>query len=172
MKKFSMRVAGLLSLFFVFHSLYHIGYAHYYMYEASEKFVKREQTNEDIFLTMPKLGRTLPIVEGIDNDSLEKGIGHYKTTVLPNQKGTSILAGHRDTVFRHLDLLEIGDDLVIQTNNEATSYVITNRQIVTKAYRMPVVQQEKPVIVLITCYPMKYIGPAPNRLIITAEKKM
>lgn len=203
MIKIIVRVALLLSLFLLTHSLYHIGYAEYYMYRASQTFekqqeqikaklekpivkrkqepgnlvyekavVKQEPTNKDIFLTIPKLDKTLSVVEGIDKKSLQKGVGHYPTSVMPNQNGVSILAGHRDTVFRNLDSLKLGDSVVINTNNMDTFYTITERKIVSKDYLMPVTKETKPVLILITCYPMHFIGDAPNRLILTAEKTL
>ncbi|WP_059283543.1 sortase [Bacillus coahuilensis] len=37
-------------------------------------------------LVIPKLNRELPIIEGTDEEELEKGVGHYSSTKLPNQK--------------------------------------------------------------------------------------
>jgi len=192
MKKFFVRVVGLLSLFLVCSSLYQMGYAKYYMYQSEQSFekqvkgkpievkkqepivkpvVKEEQlVDKEVFLSFPKLNKTVSVVEGIDKKTLLKGVGHYPDTAKPNQNGMSILAGHNDTVFKNLDLLKLGDRVVVDEGNVSTTYYITGKKIVSKDYKLPITDQKKPVLVLITCYPMNMITPAPERLILTAEK--
>lgn len=196
MNKIFVRVALLLSLLLVLHSLYHMGQAQLQMNQAEAQFemqekvkqeskpvvkeeqvkkdpepnAKEEPTLENTFISIPKLKRKLPIVEGIDKEALKKGVGHFTTSVIPNQEGTSILAAHRDTFFRGIDVLKLGDSFVINTKNTDTTYTITERKIVDKSYLLPTVKKEKPELVLITCYPMHFVGDAPNRLILTAEK--
>ena len=60
-------------------------------------------------LKIPRLEAELPIIEGTDEDELEKGVGHYSTTAFPGQPDQILLSGHRDTVFRSLGELKIGD---------------------------------------------------------------
>ncbi|SMQ78420.1 LPXTG-site transpeptidase (sortase) family protein [Bacillus sp. OV166] len=192
MRKFFVRVVGLLSLFLVCSSLYQMGYAKYYMYRSEQSFekqvkvksveVKKQEpvvkpavkeeplADKEVFLTFPKLKKTVSVVEGIDKKTLLKGVGHYPDTAKPNQYGMSILAGHNDTVFKNLDLLKLGDRVVVDEDNVSTTYYITGKKIVSKDYRLPITDQKKPVLVLITCYPMNMITPAPERLILTAEK--
>src|SRR4051812_46945570 len=59
-------------------------------------------------LVIPKISATLPIVEGTDEDELERGVGHYADSVLPGEKDNSVLSGHRDTVFRKLGEVGVG----------------------------------------------------------------
>ncbi|MED4225604.1 class D sortase [Neobacillus cucumis] len=192
MSKFFVRVVGLLSLFLVCSSLYQMGYTKYYMYRSEQSFEKRVKdktfevkkqepivkpvikeepvVDKEVFLSFPKLNKTVSVVEGIDKKTLLKGVGHYPDTVKPNQNGMSILAGHNDTVFKNLDLLKLGDRVVVDKGNVSTTYYITGKKIVSKDYKLPITDQKKPVLVLITCYPMNMITPAPERLILTAEK--
>jgi sortase A len=196
MSKIFVRVALLLSLLLVASSLYHMGQAHFQRKQAEERFEKQEQviqeskpvvtqepvkkapepiveeepTLEETFLSIPKLKRKLPVVEGIDKKTLLKGVGHIPTTVNPNGLGISILAGHNDTVFSKIDVLKPGDEVVINNKKGDTVYTIKERKIVSKKYLLPMTEQKKSVLVLITCYPMWNIGDAPERLILTAEK--
>jgi sortase A len=188
MRKVFVRVVGLLSLFFICSSLFQMGYAKYYMYRSEQSFEKQKQVevkkqvdpkpvvkeeqlaDKEVFLTFPKLNKTVSVVEGIDKKTLLKGVGHYPDTAKPNQNGMSILAGHNDTVFKKLDLLKLGDRVVVDEDNVSTTYYITGKKIVSKDYKLPITDQKKPVLVLITCYPMNMITPAPERLILTAEK--
>jgi sortase A len=189
-----VRVVGLLSLFLICNSLFQMGYAKYYMYKSEQNFIKQDKqveaknvvvkkqedpkrvakkkplASKEVYLTFPKLDKTVSVIEGIDRPTLLKGVGHDPNTVNPNQNGMSILAGHNDTVFKNLDILKLGDRVVVNTDHRATTYFITNKKIVSKDYMLPLTEQKKPVLVLITCYPMNMITPAPERLILTAEK--
>jgi len=174
--------------------LFQMGYAKYYMYKSEQSFIKQDRqveaktvavkkqddpkpdvkkkslASKEVYLTFPKLEKTVSVVEGIDKPTLLKGVGHDPNTVNPNQDGMSILAGHSDTVFKNLDRLKLGDRVVVNTDHVATTYFITSKKIVPKDYMLPLTEQKKPVLVLITCYPMNMITPAPERLILTAEK--
>ena len=120
-------------------------------------------------LHIPKLESDLPIVEGTDEDDLEKGVGHYDGTAYPLQNDQIVLSGHRDTVFRRMGELELGDELIIQLPYGDFSYEIVDTQIVDADDRTiisPTAPDE--VLTVTTCYPFSYIGSAPDRYIITA----
>lgn len=128
------------------------------------------ETGEVIgILEIPRLKAELPIIEGTDEEELEKGVGHYATTMLPGQSDQILLSGHRDTVFRRLGELEIGDVFhVIMPYGEYT-YEISHTQIVD-ADDTTIIKSTAPIetLVVSTCYPFSYIGNAPDRYIITA----
>ncbi|MEC5422878.1 class D sortase [Virgibacillus sp. C22-A2] len=120
-------------------------------------------------LFIPKLEAQLPIIEGTHEDELEKGVGHYKGTAYPQQNDQIVLSGHRDTVFRQMGELEIGDILTIQLPYGNFSYEIVATDIVDAEDRtiiVPTAPDE--VLTLTTCYPFSFIGSAPDRYIITA----
>jgi sortase A len=119
-------------------------------------------------LTIPSLEAELPIIHGTDEDDLEKGVGHYADSVLPGENDNSVLAGHRDTVFRKLGDLKIGDLLVTKTKAGEFTYKIKKMQIVDKEDRSIIVPSTKATLTLSTCYPFHFIGPAPKRYIITS----
>jgi sortase A len=120
-------------------------------------------------LSIPSLSTNLAIVEGIDEDALDRGIGHYPGTALPTENDQIVLSGHRDTVFRRLGELKIGEELLFQLIEGSYSYVVTKTKIVDKEDRtiiIPTYPSEE--LVLITCYPFQYIGNAPSRYIVYA----
>lgn len=120
-------------------------------------------------LSIPKLEAQLPIVEGTHEDDLEKGVGHYSGTAYPLQKDQIVLSGHRDTVFRRMGELEIGDILTVQMEYGDISYEIVDTKIVDADDRtiiVPTAPDE--VLTVTTCYPFSFIGSAPDRYIITA----
>lgn len=123
-------------------------------------------------LKIPKIESELPIVEGTDEDELEKGVGHYKGTAFPGGKDQIVLSGHRDTVFRKLGELEIGDELIVEMSYGDFTYVIQDTEIVDADDRT-VIRSTAPdeVLTLTTCYPFTYIGNAPDRYIIYATPK-
>lgn len=119
-------------------------------------------------LHIPKLQADLPIVEGTDPEDLAKGVGHYRGSAYPLQNDQIVLSGHRDTVFRRMGELEIGDHLVIQLEYGDFTYEITETKIVDADDRTIIVPHDEEVLTLTTCYPFSYIGYAPDRYIIYA----
>lgn len=130
------------------------------------------ETGESVgILSIPRLEKELPIVEGTDPNELEKGVGHYKGSFYPEQNGQIVLSGHRDTVFRRTGELEIGDTLKIQLAYGTYEYKITHTKIVDQNDMSVItLQNEKEELILTTCYPFSYVGNAPERYIIYAER--
>lgn len=120
-------------------------------------------------LEIPKIDGKLPIVEGTDEDELEKGVGHYKGTAYPSQNDQIVLSGHRDTVFRRMGELEIGDIFIIHLPYGSFKYEIRKTKIVNADDRT-VIKSTAPneELIVTTCYPFSYIGNAPERYILTA----
>ncbi|MHC0037574.1 class D sortase [Pseudoneobacillus sp. C159] len=134
-------------------------------------FGKQIQNGDVVgILKFPSINEELAIIEGTDEDDLEKGVGHYKGSSFPNEKGQIVLSGHRDTVFRRLGELNLGDILTITLPNGTFSYQIEDTKIV-EANDLSVItlQKQFEVLILTTCYPFSYIGNAPQRYIITAK---
>jgi len=121
-------------------------------------------------LHIPKLEADIAIVEGTDPNELAKGVGHYKGTAYPLQQDQIVLSGHRETVFRRMGELELGDILTIKLPYGDFSYEIVDTYIVSADDRTviaPTAPNE--VLTLTTCYPFNFIGNAPDRYIITAH---
>lgn len=119
-------------------------------------------------ITIPRLNRELPIIHGTHKEALNRGIGHYIGSVLPGMEDNSVLAGHRDTVFKDLGKLEIGDQVVVETMSGKYIYEIQNFRIVDSDDRTVIVPYDEAVLTLVTCYPFNFVGPAPQRYILTA----
>ncbi|MGV3488890.1 MAG: class D sortase [Tuberibacillus sp.] len=122
-------------------------------------------------LSIPRLDKDLPIVEGTSPDQLEKGVGHYDRSALPNQNDQIVLSGHRDTVFRRFGELKDGDTLFVKMPYGTFHYVIQRTKIVD-ANDLSIIHSTKPKeeLVLTTCYPFHYVGNAPKRYIIYAYR--
>jgi sortase A len=122
-------------------------------------------------LIIPRIGAILPIVYGTGDEELDKGVGQYigYGTVLPGQTGHSVLAGHRETVFRRAGEIEEGDRLYIKMNGYTHTYQVRKHWIVDENDRSVIVPLPEPALTLITCYPFNLVGSAPERYIIRAE---
>lgn len=151
--------------------------------EEAKKIITQESSNietingnsseSDIIglLTLPSIQSELAIVQGTDPDDLEKGVGHYEGSYLPNQNGQIVLSGHRDTVFKRAGELEIGDEMIVATADGSYSYSIESTKIVdADDTSIITLQNQKEELILTTCYPFGYIGDAPQRYIIYAKR--
>nr|WP_318842395.1 class D sortase [Virgibacillus alimentarius] len=116
-------------------------------------------------LDIPKLGKTLPIVEGTDPDSLDKGIGHLSNSVLPGENEQIVLSGHRDTVFRNFDQIEVGDQFTVNMPGGSHTYEIRETEIVPEDDTSVIREMGEEALVVTTCYPFSYVGSAPDRFV-------
>ncbi|GAA0350901.1 sortase SrtA [Alkalibacterium iburiense] len=119
-------------------------------------------------LYIPKLDRSIGIVEGTDPDALDKGVGHMSSTVFPGQGEQTILSGHRDTVFKNFSQLELGDTFVVTMPYGEFTYEIRETEIVDAEDTSVVGQMGEEVLVVSTCYPFDYLGYAPERFVFYA----
>jgi sortase A len=142
---------------------------------AAQNYVHRNEFNpvhgETVgILEIPALDAKLPIVEGTNEDELSRGVGHFYTSKYPTDNDQIVLSGHRDTVFRDIGKLEIGDTFIVRLPYGEFTYEIYETEIVDK-YNQDVIQSTAPneELVLSTCYPFSYVGSAPDRYIVYAK---
>ena len=119
-------------------------------------------------LIIPKINFDKIIIEGADDGSMIFGSGHLIDTPLPGENGNCVIAGHRDTFFRNLEKLNIGDSLYLEGLNSDEWYKIKEIIICNKNDVSVIQPLQSKVLTLITCYPFNFIGPAPKRFIIQA----
>ncbi|MDU4698048.1 MULTISPECIES: class D sortase [Paenibacillus] len=120
-------------------------------------------------IAFPSLDQRYAILEGTGYEPLKLGAGHVPGSPLPGDDGNSVLAGHRDTVFRSLGKLKAGDRIEVETTSGHFTYEVTGRRIVDADNADAVQASTEPILTLITCYPFTYVGPAPERLLLTAK---
>ncbi|GAB6006556.1 class D sortase [Geobacillus sp. G4] len=120
-------------------------------------------------LIIPKLNMSLAIYHGTDENELEKGVGHYAGSVLPGEADNCVLSGHRDTVFRRLGEVGQGDILIVRTSAGTFTYKVRKVRIVDADDRTVIVPKPKATLTVSTCYPFRYVGPAPQRYVLVAN---
>jgi len=121
-------------------------------------------------LEIPRLELTSVVVEGDDEASLLVATAHLPETPLPWRSGNSVLAAHRDTDFRPLKDIRIGDVVRFHTADTTVAYVVRETRIVEPTDVSVLRPTTGTVLTLITCYPFHYVGPAPKRFIVRAER--
>lgn len=121
-------------------------------------------------IEIPKLGVSSVVDEGVDNKTLLVAVGHVPGTALPGQEGNVGLAGHRDTFFRQLGQLQLGDDISLTTLRGAYHYRVESTRIVKPSEKEVLDAGSHSTLTLITCYPFYYVGPAPHRFIVVARQ--
>lgn len=120
-------------------------------------------------VTIPSISLNSPLIHGTLDEHLAKGIGHYAGSVYPGEGGNVVISGHRDTVFRKLGDVKIGDLITINTSYGSYTYKASGTRIVDKDDRTVIVPSDKEMLTITTCYPFSYIGSAPKRYIVTAQ---
>ena len=120
-------------------------------------------------LSIPRIDLEDVVLEGATAHSLLLGPAHLETSVEPGAPGNAVIAGHRDTFFRRVHSLHIGDNIYVMRNGHRYHFVVEGRKIVEPTDLSVLKSTKAPVLTLITCYPTHVIGPAPKRLIIVAK---
>ena len=119
-------------------------------------------------LEIPRLNLSTMVFEGADEDILERGAGHLPGSALPGDRGNTVLAAHRDTFFRPLKGVRPGDVVKIHTRPKDSVYIVESARVVEPDEVDVLQPTPQPALTLITCYPFRYIGPAPERFVVRA----
>lgn len=76
----------------------------------------------------------LPLVEGVTEEDLAKGLAHFPDSELPGELGNFAIAGHRATngePFAYIDRLQPGDEVIVETETGWYVYKLKRDQITT-----------------------------------------
>jgi sortase A len=120
-------------------------------------------------LELPRLGLTVPVLEGTDELTLNRGVGHVAGTAQPGERGNVAIAGHRDGFFRVLKDVTSGDQIRLVTLERTLNYTVEETGILEPEDVKVLEPTGKPVLTLLTCYPFYYVGNAPKRFIVRAS---
>jgi sortase A len=120
-------------------------------------------------LEIPRLGVSAIVRVGSDSRTLRLAIGHIGGTALPGERGNMGLAAHRDTFFRRLGEIRPDDQVRMVTADGTFDYRVEGTRIVEPRDTWVLDPTEEPVLTLVTCYPFRYVGSAPQRFIVRAH---
>jgi sortase A len=121
-------------------------------------------------LTIPRIGLATVVVEGADDGELKLAAGHIPGTPLPGESGNVVIAAHRDTFFRTLRLIHEDDVIALTTPHEEDQYRVVSTKIVDPDDVGVLYPTSRDTLTLVTCYPFYYLGAAPKRFIVRAER--
>jgi len=120
-------------------------------------------------LEIPSIELEVPVFEGTDELTLNRGVGHIEGTPLTGKGGNAGIAGHRDGFFRGLKDIRPGDTIDLVSQTGTNRYVVD--EILIVAPEDTWVLQPRPLtsLTLVTCYPFYFVGSAPQRFIVHAS---
>jgi sortase A len=121
-------------------------------------------------LEIPRLKLSAPVKVGDDDKVLDFSIGYLPDTPLPWTPGNSAFAAHRDRLFRPLQNIQAGDAIKLSTRHGDLNYRVSKTLIVDPNDLWVLNALPNVDLTLITCYPFTYVGHAPHRFIVQAEK--
>ena len=120
-------------------------------------------------LEVPRMGISVMVLQGTEEDTLIVGAGHVPGTPLPGAEGNVAIAAHRDTFFRKLEGILPGDSIQVATVRQIYKYVVDSTEIVDPEDTQVMESRARSELTLITCYPFYFIGAAPKRFIVHAQ---
>ncbi len=121
-------------------------------------------------LSIPRLGLEVPVFDGIDEVTLNRGAGRIPGTARVGALGNLGIAAHRDGFFRVLKDIRVGDTVELQLPDRKEAFTVTSTEIVSPEDVNVLATRAHPAITLVTCYPFYFVGDAPQRFIVHAEE--
>jgi LPXTG-site transpeptidase (sortase) family protein len=119
-------------------------------------------------LRIPRIALEVPVNAGTGTRVLLRGAGLIPGTAAPGTTGNVAIAAHRDSFFRGLKDVEIGDLVELDTQYRTWTYLVTALWVVDPDDVQVIADTGEPVLTLVTCYPFYFVGHAPQRFVVRA----
>ncbi len=120
-------------------------------------------------LSIPSIDLDAIVVEGTSNKQLAIAPGHMTDTAAPGETGNVVITAHRDTFFRHIFELKKGDEILVRRGGKSFQYLVEKKFVVKPSETWVARPTGDARLTLLTCYPTYFVGPAPERLVVTAK---
>lgn len=124
-----------------------------------------------IRVQIPAIKVDAPVVQGDGWEQLKKGIGQHIPSTNPGKQGNLVLSAHNDIfgeIFRDLDKLEPGDEVIVYTNERSYTYLVADSEVVEPTSVEVLNPTKQATVTLISCYPYMVDD---QRIVITARLK-
>jgi sortase A len=138
---------------------------------AKAKYTKalaKEHDTPVALMNIDRLGLEVPVFVGTDRVTLNRGAGIVDGTALPGENGNVVISAHRDSYFRSLKDIEVGDAIVLRTLDGPEHFQVADISITDPLDVSVLDATDSSTLTLITCYPFYYVGFAPERYIVRA----
>lgn len=119
-------------------------------------------------LSIPAVELSAVILHGSDETTLRRGLGHLENSALPGERGNVVVAGRRDTIFRPLRNVKVGDDIYTETASGRFHYRVAWARIATPQDVSVLDARNETVLTLVTCCPFFFLDSAPEGFIVRA----
>lgn len=119
-------------------------------------------------LRFERLKLRVPVFEGTDDWTLNRGAGWIASTTRPGEAGNIGIAAHRDSFFRALEDIREGDVMELASSDRTDEYTVDQVEIVSPEDVSVLGTRPLPSLTLVTCYPFYFVGNAPSRFIVHA----
>jgi sortase A len=123
-------------------------------------------------IEIPSLGLSVMVIEGVDGGALRRAAGHIPGTALPGEPGNVGISAHRDTFFRPLRKIQKNDMITFTTVLGDYRYRVMSTKVVNSRDVEVLRPGGNEALTLVTCYPFYFVGPAPKRFIVRAERSL
>jgi sortase A len=122
-------------------------------------------------LSVPSQSVELYVLEGAHGSSLAFGPGWLAGSAVPGDAGNVVIAGHRDTHFRVLEMLVAGDVIELEPRTgDSVRYAVSSIEVTRSENTAPLQPTSANRLTLITCYPFDAILPGgPLRFVVVAD---
>lgn len=121
-------------------------------------------------IEIPRLRIAAIVAEGSDAKTLRRAVGHIPSTALPGKPGNCALAGHRDSFFRGLGAVLVGDVITLVTPSGTYAYQVEWTEVVEPRRVDVIAPTPERSLTLVTCYPFAFVGHAPKRFVVRARQ--
>ena len=119
-------------------------------------------------IQIPAIGLNAPVVLGDGWEQLKKGVGQHVGTANPGETGNVVVSAHNDIfgeLFKDLDKLKAGDEVILTTQDKSFTYIVTGTQIVEPTRVDLMAQSSEKLLTMISCYPYRIDN---QRIVVTA----
>jgi sortase A len=130
----------------------------------------RESLAPQAVLRIPSVKLVVPVFEGTRELNLNRGAGRIEGTARIGEAGNVGIAAHRDGFFRALKDVRVGDTLLLERVTATRTYRVVSTTIVDPSEVSVLAPTTTESVTLVTCYPFYYVGSAPRRFIVRAQR--
>ena len=126
-------------------------------------------------ITIPKMDLEMPLFLGASEANMAAGAAVLSQTSIPlgGVNSNAVIAGHRGysgyPYFKEIELLEVGDEVIITNIWGTLTYVVTEIKIINpNDVNAILIQKDKDMITLLTCHP--YASGGRYRYLVFCER--